>query len=149
MSGAAASMAPLREGVPEVGVVVVGHGGFAAEMVQTLLTVVGGLNGVEGVACRLDAPREAICAAVCQALDQVDRGAGAIIFTDMLGDTASNVSLEVARNRPDVEVVCGVNMPMLMKLATARRGSSASELAGFIRRYGQEHICWPTGDGCA
>lgn len=145
MSGMSAGAARQRT---QVGVVVVGHGNFAAEMVETLITVVGNLDAVEGVACRLDAPRCAIDAALREAIARVDRGGGVIILTDMLGDTASNASVEFARDRDDVEVVCGVNMPMLMKLVTARSGTTAAELAGFIRRYGQEHIRWPTGDAC-
>ena len=64
---------------------------------------------------------------------------------DMLGDTATNLSMKIAGERPNVEVVAGVNMPMLLKLTTSRFGTTAQELAGFLRRYGQEHICWPTG----
>ena len=65
----------------------------------------------------------------------------------MLGDTATNVSLDVAARHPAVEVVAGVNMPMLVKLTTARADTTARDLADFIRRYGQEHICCPTRDG--
>jgi PTS system mannose-specific IIA component len=134
----------------EVGVVVVGHGRFAVEMVDSLLSVVGGLDGVEGVAYRLDADPGEVEQAICEALDRVDAGAGVVIFTDMLGDTACNVSLDLARTRANVEVVAGVNMPMLIKLKTARgEKQKASELADFIRRYGQEHILWPTGGRAA
>jgi PTS system mannose-specific IIA component len=129
---------------PPVGVVVVGHGRFAAEMVDTLLSVVGDIDGIEGVACRPDAAPETIGVAITEAVERVDRGAGAIVFTDMLGDTATNVSLRVADEHPGVEVVAGVNMPMLLKLTTSRWGTTAKDLADFIRRYGQEHIRWPT-----
>ncbi len=138
----AASAAPRASA--SVGVVVVGHGRFAAEMVVTLLSVVGDLDGVEGVACRPEAERETIRDAICEAVRRVDEGAGVIVFTDMLGDTATNASLDVARVQPAVEVVAGVNMPMLVKLTTARVGTSARELADFILAYGQQHICCPT-----
>jgi len=128
-----------------VGVVVVGHGRFAAEMVETLGSVVGDVEGVEGVACKPTEDAEAIRQRIAAAIARVERGAGVIVLTDMLGDTASNVSLEIARERDGVEVVAGVNMPMLLKLSTSRCGTTASELANFIRRYGQEHIFWPTG----
>jgi mannose PTS system EIIA component len=131
-------------GVP-VGVVVVGHGRFAAEMVDTLASVVGDVEGVEGVACKPTEDAEAIRQRIAAAIERVDRGAGVIVLTDMFGDTASNVSLEIARARRGVEVVAGVNMPMLVKLSTSRCDMRASDLADFIRRYGQEHICWPTG----
>jgi len=132
---------------PIVGVVVAGHGRFAAEMVETLLSVVGDLEGVEGVVCRPDAEPEAIRLAILEAVERVDEGAGAIVFTDMLGNTATNVSLRVADSHDSVEVVAGVNMPMLVKLTTSRGGTTARELADFIRRYGQEHISCPTRDG--
>jgi PTS system mannose-specific IIA component len=66
-----------------------------------------------------------------------------IILTDMLGDTPTNQSLAVARET-GAEVVAGVNMPILVKLTTARAEMSAPNLARFIRRYGQEHIFWAT-----
>ncbi len=130
-----------------VGIVVVGHGRFAAEMVATLESVVGSIEAVEGVACRANDGPAAIRDRIATAIDDVDHGAGVIVLTDMLGDTASNVSLELARERPGVEVVAGVNMPMLLKLTTSRRGVSVADLAAFIQRYGREHICWPTGAG--
>ncbi len=143
------TMEPTRNGKlePAVGVVVVGHGRFAAEMVETLLGVVGDLEGVEGVVCKPDAEREVIREAILQAVERVDEGAGSIVFTDMMGDTATNASLDVAETHDSVEVVAGVNMPMLVKLTTARAGTTARELADFIHRYGQEHICCPTRDG--
>jgi PTS system mannose-specific IIA component len=61
----------------------------------------------------------------------------------MLGDPATNQSLAVAREL-GVEVVAGVNMPILMKLATARGEMPAHRLAEFIQRYGQAHIFWAT-----
>ncbi len=132
---------------PSVGVVVVGHGRFAAEMVETLLSVVGDLDGVEGVVCLPDAPRDAIRDAIHEAVERVDEGAGSIVFTDMMGDTATNASLDVAKVDASVEVVAGVNMPMLVKLTTARAGTTARELADFILSYGQQHICCPTRAG--
>ena len=130
-----------------VGVVVVGHGRLALEMVETLSSVVGPLAGVQAVVYQMDADPEEIQKYLRTAVDKVDTGAGAIIFTDMLGDTACNASMHVAADRQHVEVLAGVNMPMLIKLTTARMEMrSAPDLAGFIRRYGQDHIFWPTGD---
>lgn len=135
--------ARVRGDQAPVGIVVVGHGRIAAEMVDTLTSVVGDLEAVEGVACKPTDDQATVRSRVLAAIGRVDRGAGVVVFTDMLGDTASNVSLDIARGRRDVEVVAGVNMPMLMKVATARSGVSAAELAEFIRRYGQDHILWP------
>jgi mannose/fructose-specific phosphotransferase system component IIA len=61
----------------------------------------------------------------------------------MLGDTQTNLSVEIARET-GAEVLAGVNMPVLVKMMGARETMDARTLAGFLRRYGQEHIFWPT-----
>lgn len=125
----------------EVGVLVVGHGRFASEMVDCLLSVVGALDGVEGIACREDASADEIRLAIEAAVERVDTGAGVIVFTDMFGDTASNVCVRIAESRPGLEVLAGVNMPMLVKLTTERgQKRSVAELADFLREYGRSHI---------
>ena len=126
-----------------VGIVVVGHGRLAEEMVQTLEGVLGPLEGVVSVPTTYSDTPEAIRARVAGAVRDVDRGRGVIIVTDMLGDTPTNQSLAVARET-GAEVVAGVNMPILIKLTTARGEMDARTLARFIQRYGQEHIFWAT-----
>jgi mannose PTS system EIIA component len=126
-----------------VGMVVVGHGRIAEEMVQTLESVLGPVDALAAVVTspsdQPDVVRERIAAAV----RAVDSGDGVIILTDMLGDTATNQSLAIAR-ASGAEVVAGVNMPILIKLASARSSMDAATLARFIQRYGQEHIFWAT-----
>ena len=126
-----------------VGMVVVGHGRLAEEMVQTLESVLGPIEALEAVATRYDDTADSIRARIEAAVRRVDRGSGVIILTDMFGDTATNQSLSIAR-RTGAEVVAGVNMPILIKLTTARRQMDARALARFIQRYGQEHIFWAT-----
>ena len=126
-----------------VGIVVVGHGRLANEMVQTLEGVLGPLEGVVSVSTAYTDTPEAIRERIAAAVRQVDRGRGVIIVTDMLGDTPTNQSLAVAREI-GAEVVAGVNMPILIKLTTARGQMDAHTLARFIQRYGQEHIFWAT-----
>src|SRR5437660_8447164 len=126
-----------------VGIVVVGHGRLGEEMVRILEGVLGPLDGLESVATAYSDPPDAIRERIASAVRRVDRGAGAIILTDMLGDTPTNLSLAVARET-GAEVVAGVNMPILIKLTTARSQMDARTLARFIQRYGQEHIFWAT-----
>src|SRR5881296_3918375 len=128
-----------------VGIVVVGHGRLAEEMVQTLEGVLGHVEGLEAVTTDSRDTAESIRTRIAAAVQRVDRGQGVIILTDMLGDTATNQSLALARER-GAEVVAGVNMPILIKLTTARDQMDARELARFIQRYGQEHIFWATAD---
>jgi PTS system mannose-specific IIA component len=126
-----------------VGIVVVGHGRLAEEMVQTLEGVLGPIDGLVAVATKYDDSPEAIRASIEAAVARVDRGRGVIIATDMLGDTPTNQSLSIAR-RTGAEVIAGVNMPILIKLTSARGEMDARTLARFIQRYGQEHIFWAT-----
>ncbi len=126
-----------------VGIVVVGHGRIGEEMVQTLESVLGPTEAVVAVATRFEDRPEDIRARVAAAVRAVDHGRGVLILTDMLGDTPTNQSLAVARET-GAEVVAGVNMPILIKLATARGDMDGRSLARFIQRYGQEHIFWAT-----
>jgi PTS system mannose-specific IIA component len=126
-----------------VGIVVVGHGRLAVAMVETLESVLGPVEALEAVATTANDTPEGLRARLAAAVARVERGQGVVILTDMLGDTPTNQSLFVARET-GAEVVAGVNMPMLVKLATARGERNGGALAHFIQRYGQEHIFWAT-----
>jgi PTS system mannose-specific IIA component len=76
---------------------------------------------------------------VVHALKGVNSGDGVLILTDMFGGTPSNISLSFLEEG-GVEVVTGVNLPMLIKLTTYREGKSLDELANFITQYGQKNI---------
>jgi PTS system mannose-specific IIA component len=123
--------------------VVIGHGRLGEEMVHTLQEVLGAVEGVVAISTNISDSPEDIRARIRTAVAGVDQGQGVIILTDMLGDTATNQSVAVAREI-GCEVVAGVNMPILIKLTTARDARDARALAKFIKRYGQEHIFWAT-----
>jgi len=108
-------------------------------MVQTLQSVARALEGVEAVSTRSDDTPESIRARILAAVHRVDRGQGVIILHRHARRHATNQSLAIARDT-GAEVVAGVNMPILIKLTTARGQMDAHTLAGFIQRYGQEHI---------
>lgn len=127
-----------------VGLVVVGHGRLSEAMAETLESVVGRQEAVEAVSSGPDDGPQEIRDRIAAAVRRVDRGAGVLIVTDMLGDTQTNMSLAVARET-GAQVVAGVNMPMLIKLGSVRQEMPLAALAQFIRRYGQEHIFCVTG----
>jgi PTS system mannose-specific IIA component len=77
--------------------------------------------------------------AIGAALKAANRGNGVLVLTDMFGGTPSNMSLSFIEEH-GVEVVTGVNLPMLIKLATLREEKSLEELAAFIKSYGQRNI---------
>ena len=74
-----------------------------------------------------------------QALKRADCGAGVLVLTDMFGGTPSNMSLSFVEET-GVEVVTGLNLPMLIKLATLSEDKTLEELATFIKSYGQRNI---------
>ena len=73
------------------------------------------------------------------AIRKVDQGEGVLILTDMFGGTPSNVALSFLTDHR-VEVVTGVNLPMLIKLGSLQDEKPLDELAGFIKEYGQRNI---------
>ncbi len=77
--------------------------------------------------------------AIDSALTRADQGQGVLVLTDMFGGTPSNISLSFLDDRR-VEVVTGLNLPMLIKLATLSEEKSLEELAKFIKEYGQRNI---------
>lgn len=123
-----------------IGIVVVTHGRLGEEMVRTLQGVLGPVPQIEAVSALENDP-EIVKTKIRRTLERVDDGAGSLIFTDMLGDTATNLSLTVAGSAR-AEVVAGVNMPMLVKAVTSRSSMALRPLAAFIREYGRDHIFW-------
>jgi len=123
-----------------IGIVVVTHGRLGEEMVRTLNGVLGLVPGLKAVSS-IEPDPEIVEGEIRRMLERVDDGDGVLVLTDMLGDTATNLSLMVA-DTLRAEVVAGVNMPMLIKAASVRRTMGLRELAGFIREYGRDHIFW-------
>ena len=121
------------------GVVVVAHYRLGEELLQALRLIVPGALGFEAVSIEPKQPVEDMRASIAEAIDRVDQGAGVLILTDMFGGTPSNIALAFLGERR-VEVVTGVNLPMLIKLATIRNEPPLEELAPFIKEYGQRNI---------
>jgi PTS system mannose-specific IIA component len=121
------------------GLVVVAHFSLAKEMVATTELIVGKQKQFESVDIFPDENVDVIKEKIVQALKRTNNGDGAIILTDMFGGTPSNISLSFLEEGK-VEVVAGVNLPMLIKLVTFREDKNINELAHFITEYGQKNI---------
>jgi mannose PTS system EIIA component len=119
-----------------IGIVVVTHGNVAGELVQAARTIVGDIPGIAAVsigwADEASAARGAIEAALLEVGSE-----GALILTDMFGGTPTNLSLPSLSER--VEIVTGVNLPMLIKL-TGHREGDLKEIARVIRDQGRGAI---------
>jgi PTS system mannose-specific IIA component len=122
-----------------VGVVVVSHYRVGDEMLQAVRLIVPSAPDFRAVAIGPQQTVEEIRSAIARELDAVDRGAGALILTDMFGGTPSNVAFSFLGERP-VEVVTGVNLPMLIKLASWGEGKSLAEVASTMKEYGRRNI---------
>jgi mannose PTS system EIIA component len=127
-----------------VGVVVVTHGQLAVELVNAAEAIVGDLAHVQAVSIGWHDDVELARQEIGQAIARVATPAGTLVLTDMFGGTPSN--LAVTFLVPDrVEVVTGVNLPMLLKLATLRHVDSLREVARLVREHGQGAV-WVASD---
>lgn len=122
-----------------IGIVVVAHFNLAKQMVAATELIVGKQKQFESVDIFPDEDVDKIKKRLTDAVSSVEIGDGVLIMTDMFGGTPSNISLSLL-NAGKVEVVTGVNLPMLIKLITYREGRPLDELASFITQYGQNNI---------
>jgi PTS system mannose-specific IIA component len=123
----------------KVGVVIVTHYRLGEEFLQALRLIVPDAPLFEAVSIDPKQSVEEMRRAIAQALAKVERGQGVLVLTDMFGGTPSNIALSfLAEHR--VEVVTGVNLPMLIKLATLGEERPLEGLAAFIKSYGQRNI---------
>ena len=120
------------------GLVVVAHAGLAAELISAAEMIVGKIEGSTAVEIRPEDSVDQIRAALTAAIESV-ASEGVIIMTDMFGGTPSNMSLSfLDENR--IEVLTGVNLPMLIKFASDRSRFGVAELAAQIRDTGREGV---------
>jgi mannose PTS system EIIA component len=127
-----------------IGVVVVTHGQLATELVNAAETIVGDQAGFAAVSIGWHDAVELARDEIAEAIARVDSGSGVIVLTDMFGGTPSNLAITfLAETR--VEVITGVNLPMLLKLAGTREVADLRELARRIREDGRTGI-WVASD---
>ncbi len=122
-----------------IGVVIATHGRLAEEALAAVQGIVGPLAQARAVAVSSAVPMDAAREALASAIRELDDGDGVLILTDMLGGTPANLALGFLGDR--VEVVTGVNLPMLLKLSTCRTpGARLPEVAALISAYGRKNI---------
>jgi PTS system mannose-specific IIA component len=123
----------------KIGVVIVTHYGLGAEFLQALRLIIPEAPDFQSVSLDPAQSVDEMRASILERLRAVDGGEGVLILTDMFGGTPSNVSLSFL-DEHHVEVVTGINLPMLIKLATLREDKPLEELANFIKEYGRRNI---------
>lgn len=122
-----------------VGIVIVTHGALGEELLRVAEYIMGKKENAVAVSTGPDKPPEKIKEDIKRAIEKVDSGDGVLILTDMFGGTPSNISLSFLK-KGNVEVVTGVNLPMVLKLMTIKEKKDLRELADYIRDYGQKNI---------
>jgi PTS system mannose-specific IIA component len=127
-----------------IGVVVVTHGQLATELVNAAETIVGQLRRFAAVSIGWHEDTEDARTEIQQAIARVENGSGVLILTDMFGGTPSNLAMTfLAEGR--IEVITGVNLPMLIKLASLPQPSDLLAVAREMREHGRNAI-WVASD---
>ncbi len=122
-----------------IGVLIVTHQELAEALVSVCDLIMGRQEGMAAVSLDPNEAPETSIQQIKEGLAKVNNANGVIIFTDMLGGTPSNLSLSFLQEGK-VEVVTGVNLPMLMKLAHLRESNDLREVATTLRQSGQQGI---------
>jgi PTS system mannose-specific IIA component len=122
-----------------IGLVLVTHGDLAREFVAATEHVVGAQQNIRTVCIGPDDDMEVRRKDILDAVNDVNTGAGVIVLTDMFGGTPSNLAISIM-DRASVEVIAGVNLPMLIKLASIRRDSSLSDAVAAAQEAGRKYI---------
>ena len=122
-----------------IGMILVSHGHLAEEMKAVLEHIVGKQDAVETVGIFSDDDMEQRRAEIQEKIKQVDSGDGVIILTDMIGGTPSNRAISVME-QANIEVIAGVNLPMLIKLAQLRTSLPLKEASEGAQEAGRKYI---------
>ncbi|MBS0478033.1 MAG: PTS sugar transporter subunit IIA [Proteobacteria bacterium] len=122
-----------------IGLVLVTHGRLASEFVTAMEHVVGPQEHVEAIGIGPDDDMEARRADIAKAIAKVDRGKGVILLTDLFGGTPSNLAISLL-DRGRVEVIAGINLPMLIRLASARKTMQVIDAVAAAREAGRKYI---------
>jgi mannose PTS system EIIA component len=122
-----------------IGIVIVTHCNLGQELVRSAEFIVGNLRQTLAVSFNQDDQDKALRGKIGEAIEKVDTGEGVILLTDMFGGTPSNISLSFLTDGK-VEVVTGVNLPMLIGLSSKREGKSLNLVAQEIKEYALRSI---------
>ncbi len=122
-----------------IGIILVTHGNLAEEFVHAMEHVVGAQEEVATVCIGPNDDMEQRRLEIAQAIETVDSGSGVIILTDLFGGTPSNLAISLL-DKGRIEVIAGINLPMLIRLAGVRKASSIDEAVKAARDAGQSYI---------
>ena len=122
-----------------IGLVLVTHGRLASEFIVAMEHVVGPQERIAAICIGPDDDMEERRGQIAQAIRAVDSGAGVIILTDLFGGTPSNLAISLMKS-DKIEVIAGVNLPMLIKLASLRQTEALDRAALGAQEAGRKYI---------
>jgi mannose PTS system EIIA component len=123
------------------GLVIATHAGLAQEFLSACEMIIGPISNVRAVGIRKEDSVEMIRDSLAAAIAEVrgEQQDGVIIMTDLFGGTPANISISFLEQEK-VEVLTGVNLPMILKFFNSQEDMPLSELAGILRAFGQQSI---------
>ncbi len=122
-----------------LGMVLVTHGNLANEFVAAMQHVVGKQEQVETVCIGPEDNMEVRREEILRKVEQVDSGNGTLVLTDLFGGTPSNLAISIM-DKAKVEIIAGVNLPMLIKIATLRKDKNLKDTALGAQEAGKKYI---------
>lgn len=123
----------------KVGGVIVSHGQLATELVAAAETVVGDSSHIIAVSIGWHDDVESAKAEIERAIAHVNTGNGVLIMTDMFGGTPTNIAAMFIKEN-EIEIVTGVNLPMVIKLASQHKETTLAEMAKLVEEQGKQSI---------
>jgi len=128
-----------EEGARRVAGVIVSHGQVANELLSAAETIIGNFKHITAVSIGWHDDVEAAKNEIRRAIERVSEGGGVLLMTDMFGGTPTNIA-SMFLQLGEVEVVTGVNLPMVIKLASQSEGAGLEEVARLVRDQGRQGI---------
>jgi PTS system mannose-specific IIA component len=122
-----------------IGMVLVTHGRLAAEFISALEHVVGPQRNIAAVCIGPEDDMERRRQDILRSVEEVDAGQGVVLLTDMFGGTPSNLAISIM-DKAKIEVIAGVNLPMLIKLASLRESESMADAVRGAQEAGRKYI---------
>jgi PTS system mannose-specific IIA component len=122
-----------------IGMVLVTHGRLAAEFISALEHVVGPQRNIAAVCIGPEDDMEKRRQDILRSVEEVSNGDGVVLLTDMFGGTPSNLAISIM-DKAKIEVIAGVNLPMLIKLASLRQTESLADAVRGAQEAGRKYI---------
>ena len=128
-----------------IGLVIVTHSGLGDALIEAAESILEGpLDSATAVSVDLGQSAEKMRERIKAGIKAVDKGGGTLILTDMFGGTPSNLSLSFLEEG-QIEVLTGVNLPLVIRAAKMRKDNNLSELAETLQAYGRKSIALASG----